>query len=129
MRRAGQREKKKWTFCAERNILRSMKLPKSDNYAPKGATKPRALRRANRRSRSRGNAFSASAPAGTRRAPAADASRASASMCRGNTYENRFAACPETDAAGMVKGYSPLPPFFAAAALACVALFAAAAVI
>lgn len=50
-------------------------------------------------------------------------------MCRGNTYENRFAARPETDAAGMVKGYSTLPPFFAAAALACVALFAAAAVI
>lgn len=39
-----------------------MKLPKSDNHAPKGATKPRALRRANRCSRSRGNAFSASAP-------------------------------------------------------------------
>ena len=106
-----------------------MKLPKSDNHAPKGAKKPRALRRANRRSRSRGNAFSASAPAGTRRAPAADAPRASASMCRGNTYENRFAEHPETDAAGMVKGYSTPPPFFAAAALACVALFAAAAVI
>ena len=115
--------------------MKAMKIPcfhmltRSDNHAPKGATKPRAARRAERRSRSRGNAFSASAPAGTRRVPAADASRASASMCRGNTYENRFAARPETDAAGMVKGYSPLPPFFGVAAPACVALFALAAVL
>ena len=105
-------------------------LAVSDNHAPKGATKPRALRRANRRSRSRGNAFSASAVrAFPRRAPDADASRASARRSRGNTYENRFAARPETDAAGMVKGYSPLPPFFGVAALACVALLACAAVL
>ena len=50
-------------------------------------------------------------------------------MCRGNTYENRFSPAPETDAAGMVKGYSPLPPFFGVAALACVALLACAAVL